>query len=80
MIVFLAFYVDSISGFFLGIVFTFYLGWKAEEPHNCFNGIITHYVVCKGEFGVGPWKNIFLPWRTPRKLLEFSYQLVSTKH
>ena len=55
--------------FFLGIFLTFYFSWKAEEPHNCFGGVVTRYVFCKGEFG----KINFLPWRTPGKLLEFSY-------
>ena len=59
MIVFFVFYVNSISGFFLGIFLAFYFGWKAEEIHNCFDDVVTRYAFRKGKFGVGSWKNKF---------------------
>ena len=57
--------------FFLRIFIAFYFGWKAEELHNCFSGIVTRYVFCKGEFGAGSWQNKIIfytlenSWKTP---------------
>ena len=53
MIVFFVFYVDLISGLFSWDFSHILFCWKAEEPHNCFGGVVSRYVYCKEEFGFG---------------------------
>ena len=57
MIVIFVFYVDSISGFFSEDFSRILHRLEAEEPHNCFHGVVSRYDFCKGKFGVGSRKN-----------------------
>ena len=45
--------LDLISGLFSWDFSHILFCWKAEEPHNCFGGVVSRYVYCKEEFGFG---------------------------